>query len=373
MSGIYIHIPFCKQACNYCDFHFSTNLDTRFLIIKALIKEISHRSNYLKNKKLNSIYFGGGTPSLLNINELDLLFDTLYRYFEFDNLTEITFEVNPDDVSKKKLDAWKKIGINRLSIGIQSFNDEELKWMNRAHEAEQSINSILLAQDAGFNNITIDLIYGSKFQTLDSWQKTLQKAVDLKTQHISSYNLTIENKTVLGSRNAKGIEPAVNENLSSKQFLLMVDLLKQSDFIQYEVSNFGKNGFFAQHNSNYWLQKEYLGIGPSAHSFDGLSRQWNIKNNNAYIKAIEQSLIHFEREELSIKDRFNEYVLTRLRTIWGCDVNEIEDLFGEAIKSHFLKLIDKQQFHFKNNNGIYTLKGESLLFADGIASDFFLE
>lgn len=371
---MYIHIPFCKQACTYCDFHFSTSVNFKDLMIKSFIKEISLRFNYLKSNKLNSIYFGGGTPSLLNINELDLLFDTLHRYFEFDNLTEITFEVNPDDVSKKNLDAWKKIGINRLSIGIQSFNDEELKWMNRAHEAKQSVKSVLLAQDAGFSNITIDLIYGSKFQTIDSWQETLQKAVNLKTQHISSYNLTIENKTVLGSRTEKGIEPAVNENLSSKQFLLMVDLLKQSDFIQYEVSNFGKSGYFAQHNSNYWLQKEYLGIGPSAHSFNGLSRQWNIKNNNAYIKGLEQNLIHFEREELSIKDRFNEYVLTRLRTIWGCDLSEIENLFGEAITSHFLKMIDKQQFHFNNNNnGVYTLKGESLLFADGIASDFFLE
>lgn len=373
MAGIYLHIPYCKQACSYCDFHFSTNLKNKDLLVKSIVREIELRNKYLKNNKLDSIYFGGGTPSLLNKAEFETIFEALGRFFEFDDSAEITIETNPDDISKEKLLLWKDLKINRLSVGLQSFNDEELKWMNRAHSAKQSINSVFLAQDHGFENITIDLIYGSKFQDLKTWEKTLEKALSLKTQHISSYNLTIENKTVLGLKNLKGQEPAINDDLSSQQFLMMTDFLKRSDLIHYEISNFGKEGFFAKHNSNYWLQKEYLGLGPSAHSFNGTSRQWNIKNNNLYIKALEQNLNYFEKEELSINDRFNEYVLTRLRTIWGCDAEEIKLLFGESIHSHFLKTVEQKRTDFEINNGVYKLTPQARLFADGIASDFFIE
>ncbi|MEO6302074.1 MAG: radical SAM family heme chaperone HemW [Bacteroidia bacterium] len=372
LAGIYLHIPYCRQACSYCDFHFSTNLSSKSTLVNAIAKEIGFRYKYLNNSTLKSIYFGGGTPSLLNNAEFELIFDALKSHFKFDNSAEITIEANPDDITKENLLIWKVLGINRLSIGLQSFNDEELKWMNRAHNASQSVNSVKMAQDAGFDNITIDLIYGSKFQDLKTWESTLLQAVSLNTQHISSYNLTIENKTVLGIQNSKGKEPAVNDELSSKQFLLMSDVLKQSNFIHYEISNFGKPGFFAKHNSNYWLQKEYLGVGPSAHSFNGTSRQWNVKNNNLYIKAIEQNTNYFEKEELSINDRYNEYVLTRLRTIWGCNVKEIKLLFGEKIFAHFLKKIEENKNEFEENNGIYTLKTEARLYADGMAADFFV-
>ncbi|MBA3679642.1 MAG: radical SAM family heme chaperone HemW [Bacteroidetes bacterium] len=373
MVGIYLHIPFCKQACSYCDFHFSTNLNTKDALVKAIIKEIENRYNYLNNNKLGSIYFGGGTPSLLNKQEFEAIFEAINKHFTCDKAAEITMETNPDDISKENLKIWKQLGINRLSIGLQSFNDEELKWMNRAHNASQSVTSVLMAQDEGFDNITIDLIYGSKFQDLKTWESTLLQTVSLNTQHISSYNLTIENKTVLGIQNAKGKEPSINDDLSSKQFLMMSDMLQQNNFIHYEISNFGKPGFFAKHNSNYWLQKHYLGVGPSAHSFDGTSRQWNVRNNNLYIQALENSTSYFEKEELSVKDRFNEYVLTRFRTIWGCDVNEIRSLFGEEIEKHFLKMVTEKKNDLEENNRSYILTTQARLYADGIAADFFID
>ncbi|MBA2613455.1 MAG: radical SAM family heme chaperone HemW [Bacteroidetes bacterium] len=372
MAGIYLHIPYCKQACSYCDFHFSTNLKDKKSLVNAIVQEIKSRRNYLKNNKLESIYFGGGTPSLLSKADFEAIFEALQSHFLFDASAEITIEANPDDISQENLQIWKTLGINRLSIGLQSFNDEELNWMNRAHNAKQSITSVLLAQENGFENITIDLIYGSKFQDLKTWESTLLQAVSLKTQHISSYNLTIENKTVLGIQNVKGKEPSINDELSSKQFLLMSDILIQNNFIHYEISNFGKPGFFAKHNSNYWLQKEYLGVGPSAHSFNGKSRQWNVKNNNLYTKAIEQNTTYFEMEELSVKDRYNEYILTRLRTIWGCDAEEIKQLFGEEMHAHFLKMIDQKQIDFDKNNNVYTLTNNARLYADGIASNLFI-
>ncbi len=342
-------------------------------MVKAITKEIELRHKYLNNNKLESIYFGGGTPSLLSKPELEAIFEAIGKYYSYDNGSEITIETNPDDISNKILKTWKDLKINRLSIGLQSFNDEELKWMNRAHNALQSVNSVKMAQDAGFDNITVDLIYGSKFQDLKTWESTLLRTVSLNTQHISSYNLTIENKTVLGIQNAKGKEPSINDELSSKQFLMMTDILKQNNFTHYEISNFGKPGFFAKHNSNYWLQKHYLGIGPSAHSFNGTSRQWNVKNNNAYIKALQQNTSYFEKEELSVKDQFNEYVLTRLRTIWGCDVNEIKVLFGEQIQKHFLSIVSEKKNELAENNGVYILTASSKLYADGIASDFFMD
>lgn len=373
MAGLYLHIPFCKQACTYCDFYFSTNLTTKSALVKAIAKEIEIRYKYLNFNKLTSIYFGGGTPSLLSKTEFETIFESINKHFIYDNGSEITIETNPDDITKENLILWKKLNINRLSIGLQSFNDEELKWMNRAHNAIQSVNSVKMAQDAGFENITIDLIYGSKFQDLKTWESTLLQTVSLNTQHISSYNLTIENKTVLGIQHAKGKEPSINDELSSKQFLMLTDILTQNNFIHYEISNFGKPGFFAKHNSNYWLQKHYLGVGPSAHSFNGASRQWNIKNNNAYIKAIENNTDYFEKEQLSVKDRFNEYILTRLRTIWGCDVNEIKLLFGEEIQKHFLNIAQEKKNDLEETNGAYTLTTTAKLYADGIASDFFMD
>ncbi len=373
MSGIYIHIPFCKQACNYCDFHFSTNLGLKQQLVRCILKEITLRNSYLNEKKLNSIYFGGGTPSLLSELELTEIFTCLKKHFVWDKHIEITLEANPDDITEQNLRIWKNVGINRLSIGLQSFSNEELKWMNRAHLGEESINSVKMAQDHGFNNISIDLIYGSKFQTLKNWEQTLQKAIDLKTQHISSYNLTIENKTLLGTNYKKGKEPNVNDELSSEQFYIMTKMLSTHEFIHYEISNFGKDGFFAQHNSAYWKQQNYLGLGPSAHSYNGHSRQWNVKNNSLYIKQLNESSLFFEKEELSVQDKYNEYILTRLRTIWGCNAEEIKQVFGEHIHQHFLNAILQHTHFIENHNGTYTLNNAGKLKADGIASDLFID
>jgi len=371
MSGIYIHIPFCRKACNYCDFYFSTNLQQQNKLITNIVKEIGLRNTYLAKKQLKSIYFGGGTPSLLTFNQLNLLFNTLVTYYNSDKTTEITLEANPDDITEENLKIWKDVGINRLSIGLQSFNEAELTWMNRAHTAQQSINCVKIAQDAGFNNISIDLVYGSKFQTEKGWEQTLQTAIELNTQHISTYNLTIEAKTVLGTLFNKGIEPAVSENLSTKQFLVLIEKLKAANFIQYEISNFGKENFFAIHNSNYWKGEEYLGLGPSAHSYNGTSRQWNVKNNSLYNTAIENETTFYEIEELTLKDKYNEYILTRLRTIWGCGIKEISENFGEKLLNHFLKKIKLKHDFIVEKNGIFTLNKKGKLIADGIASDLF--
>ena len=371
ISGIYLHIPFCKKACAYCDFYFSTNFANKGLVVKAIAREIIQRHNYLPKKEITSIYFGGGTPSLLTERELSIIFEALENYFSWGETAEITLEANPDDITVDALRIWREAGVNRLSIGLQSFNEDELIWMNRAHTASESLSSVKLAQDQGFNNISVDLIYGSKFQNLLSWEKTLKTVVQLNTQHISSYNLTIEDKTLLGVKYRRGAEPPVDDHLSSQQFLMMLDLLESSGFEGYEISNFGKKDFFAVHNTNYWLQKPYLGLGPSAHSFDGLSRQWNVKRNSLYVKSLEEGSAFYEKEELTDSDRYNEYILTRLRTMWGCDSKEIEQLFGAVYLDHF-----KHQLAFIREfvivkNGVVTLTREGKLRADGLSAGLF--
>lgn len=340
---------------------------------EATIREISLRQSYLTDKNLKSIYFGGGTPSVLSASELEGIFAELAQHFSWDAKAEITLEANPDDINPESLRLWKNVGINRLSIGLQSFNDEELKWMNRAHTAAESLRSVKLAQDSGFDNISIDLIYGSKFQTLQSWGKTLATAVGLDTQHISSYNLTIEDKTALGLRYQKGAEPGVDDRLSSLQFLMMLDKLENAGFVGYEISNFGKPGRFAVHNTSYWLQQPYLGLGPSAHSFDGESRQWNVKNNNLYIKALNENLPFFEKEVLTTADRYNEYILTRLRTIWGCDLREVAEKFGNDYAARLrsgAESIGPELIEIENE--LITLTREGKLRADGLSAELFV-
>lgn len=375
MSGIYIHIPFCKQACNYCDFHFSTSLKNKTEVVNCIIKEIELRKNYLTDKNIQTIYFGGGTPSLISDKETFLILEKIFRTYNVSKDAEITLECNPDDLSEQKLKELKRAEINRLSIGLQSFNEEELKWMNRVHTAKESEDSVKRAQDKGFENITIDLIYGSKFSTLGNWKATLNKAIELQVQHISSYNLTIEDKTKLGHDFKTKKEAAIDDEKSSDLFLEMVERLERNGFIQYEISNFGKEGFFSQHNSNYWKGVHYIGFGPSAHSFDGASRQWNIANNNTYIKHIhEKDGQYFQREVLTEKERFNEYMLTSLRTIWGIDSNYLKQQFNEEYIKSFLNQVEvylkDDSMIFKNNAYILTNKGK--LLADRIASDLFV-
>lgn len=371
MPGLYLHIPFCRRACNYCDFHFSTSLQTKPGLIKAMVKEIQLRRGYLEKPVLSSLYFGGGTPSLLNDEEIKLLLEAVYTNFTLETNSEVTLEANPDDIHPDNLTHWLNSGINRLSIGLQSFNDAELSWMNRAHNAGQSLNCIKMARNSGFNNLSIDLIYGSKFQTLSSWKDTLKKATELKPEHISAYNLTIEEKTVLGTHHKKGLEPSVNESLSSQQFVLMKEVLADAGYLHYEVSNFALPGFIAQHNSSYWKQASYLGIGPSAHSFNGHSRQWNVKNNRLYIQKVNQGGDYYEREELTLKDKYNEYVLTRLRTIWGCNSEEMKALFGESLVDYFKEQIKKEKHLLTEKEGTYKLNAEGLLRADAVASNLF--
>lgn len=375
MSGIYIHIPFCKQACHYCDFHFSTSLTLKSNLVQAILTEIDLRLPYLKNKNIETIYFGGGTPSLLSEKELFLILEKLYKTYNVSSHAEITLEANPDDLSIEKLKELKRLEINRLSIGLQSYNDEELIWMNRAHTAAESEASVKRSQDKGFENISIDLIYGSKFSNLANWKRTLDKTIALDVKHISSYNLTIEDKTKLGHDFKVKKELAIDDEKSSEMFLEMIDRLEKNKFIHYEISNFGKENYFSNHNSNYWKGIEYIGFGPSAHSFDGVSRQWNISNNSLYIKNVnDKNESYFEKEILSESDQFNEYILTSLRTIWGIDAEVLKNKFSSEITNAFNQKINiyisKEMITLTNNQYVLTSNGK--LFADKIASELFV-
>lgn len=372
MAGIYIHIPFCKQKCSYCDFHFSTNLQHKSNLIQAINKELEIRKDEISTP-LETIYFGGGTPSILSEIELESIFETIYKNYSTKNLKEITLEANPDDLNKEKLNFLKSTPINRFSIGVQSFFEEDLKLMNRAHNAQEAETSIKLAQDFGFENITIDLIYGSTTTTNEMWKQNLQKAIELNVPHISSYALTVEEKTILDHQIKKGITKPVDEDRQNEQFQLLVDTLTSNDFIQYEISNFGKEDYFSLHNSNYWKGIHYLGIGPSAHSYNGKTRAWNIANNSKYIQAINENNLPQEIEVLNEVEKFNEMIMIGLRTIYGIDLNRINSEFSQPLVNSFHEelnqLINENLVEKKENKII--LKPEAKFFADGIASRLF--
>lgn len=372
MAGIYIHIPFCKQKCSYCDFHFSTNLQHKSNLIQAINKELEIRKDEISTP-LETIYFGGGTPSILSEIELESIFETIYKNYSTKNLKEITLEANPDDLNKEKLNFLKSTPINRFSIGVQSFFEEDLKLMNRAHNAQEAETSIKLAQDFGFENITIDLIYGSTTTTNEMWKQNLQKAIELNVPHISSYALTVEEKTILNHQIKKGITKPVDEDRQNEQFQLLVDTLTSNDFIQYEISNFGKEDYFSLHNSNYWKGIHYLGIGPSAHSYNGKTRAWNIANNSKYIQTINENKLPQEIEVLNEVEQFNEMIMIGLRTIYGIDLNRINSEFSQPLVNSFYQelnqLINENLVEKKENRII--LKPEAKFFADGIASRLF--
>lgn len=374
MSGIYIHIPFCKQSCHYCNFHFSTNTAYKEKLISCILKEIELQKDYLGGEPLQSVYFGGGTPSLLNENELENILNSIENNFTLLKDAEITLEANPNDLSKEKIKSLKKTSINRLSIGVQSFFDEDLVWMNRAHKSNEALASIKTAQDGGFENITIDLIYGTPGLTDEKWRKNLEMALDLKINHISSYALTVEPKTALHKFIEAGKYETVNEEQSSRQFEILIDTLEANNFEQYEISNFARNKNYAVHNSNYWKNEKYLGIGPSAHSFNKVSRSWNVANNQLYIKAIDENKIPNETETLTAKNKFNEYVMTSLRTMWGCDLKFFGKEFGlenlETIQQKAKTFFEKDLMIEKDGILLLTKKGK--LFADGVASELFL-
>ena len=372
MAGIYIHIPFCKQKCSYCDFHFSTNLQHKPNLIQAINKELEIRKDEI-SAPLETIYFGGGTPSILSEIELESIFETIYKNYSTKNLKEITLEANPDDLNKEKLNFLKSTPINRFSIGVQSFFEEDLKLMNRAHNAQEAETSIKLVQDFGFENITIDLIYGSTTTTNEMWKQNLQKAIELNVPHISSYALTVEEKTILDHQIKKGITKPVDEDRQNEQFQLLVDTLTSHDFIQYEISNFGKEDYFSLHNSNYWKGIHYLGIGPSAHSYNGKTRAWNIANNSKYIQTINENKLPQEIEVLNEVEQFNEMIMIGLRTIYGIDLDRINSEFSQPLVNSFYQelnqLINENLVEKKENKII--LKPEAKFFADGIASRLF--
>ncbi|TXD47976.1 radical SAM family heme chaperone HemW [Polaribacter sp. IC073] len=373
MSGIYIHIPFCKQACFYCDFHFSTSLKKKEDMISSLIKEIEIRKNELGETIIETIYFGGGTPSVLNTEEIQELINAVYANFKVAENPEITLEANPDDLSEEKIIALSKSPINRLSIGIQSFFEKDLKLMNRAHNSDEAKKSLSLATQY-FKNISVDLIYGVPDCTNKEWRENIQKALSFGIPHISSYALTVEPKTALETLIAKGKIKNVDEEKAQAQFYILIEELDKAGFIHYELSNFGKDNFFSKNNSSYWLGKSYLGIGPSAHSFDGKQRSWNVRNNPKYIKSIQENKLPIERETLSVTDRYNEYVMTGLRTIWGVSISIIENNFGTKYASYLEKQSEKyikEELLYLDNSVLKTTKKGKFL-ADGIASDLFM-
>ena len=372
MSGVYLHIPFCKKACHYCDFHFSTSMQTKDLMIKSMVKEIDVHCNFT-DTAIETIYFGGGTPSILGIQDIDTLLNKIKKTFLVVNEPEITFEANPDDLTSEKLRELKNAGINRLSIGIQSFHDDDLLLMNRAHSCDQAINSIKLAQEEGFSNISIDLIYGLPGLSASNWSANIQNAIDLNVQHISAYCLTIEKKTVFYNwyESNKIILPDDQQTLD--QFVVLTDLLVANGFEHYEISNFGKQGYYSKHNSNYWLQEKYLGIGPSAHSFNGQSRMWNVRNNNQYIKAIAEKTTFYDQETLTPRDHFNEYILTRLRTKWGINKAELKDrhqTYYAILKKQMKKWLDQKMV--LENDTFFVLSPSGKFIADRIISDLFI-
>ncbi|OJJ17778.1 coproporphyrinogen III oxidase [marine bacterium AO1-C] len=374
MPSLYIHVPFCKQACHYCDFHFSVNQNNKKEIVQALAKEITLQKDYLPASPLQTIYFGGGTPSLLDESEFSYLVNTIHKTFSLSSNAEITLEANPDDLTLEKLHLFKKSGINRLSIGTQSFQDICLKYLNRAHNATQAQQSILEAQNLGFDNISIDLIYAIPVADHKTWQQDLEQATSLQIQHISAYCLTIEEQTVFGRMLQRNQMPPIDDEFASQQFNTLINHLSQHEFEQYEISNFAKNQSYSQHNSNYWIKNPYLGIGPSAHSYNGTTRQFNVASNGKYLKSIQQNTVPYSLEKLSKIDQVNEYIMTSLRTIWGCDLNKVFNSFGINVliqnKSYIDEYIDKKLLKLENN--ILKLTNNGKLFADKIASDLFI-
>ncbi len=372
MAGIYIHIPFCKQACYYCDFHFSTSLKYKDELLQALVKEIKLQKTYLNGETVETIYFGGGTPSLLDEAEISLLINTITELHSVSSSAEITLEANPDDLDGNKVRSLTQTPVNRLSIGIQSFFDEDLQWMNRAHRSVEAESSVKRAQDAGLENITVDLIYGYPLLTDQKWTYNLDKVFELGVPHVSAYSMTVEPRTALASFIKKQQQPAMNDEQSAAQFLYMMDAMQQHGFEHYEISNFCKPGHYSQHNSNYWKGVKYLGIGPSAHSFNGETRQWNVANNTKFIESLESGKIPAETEFLSESDRLNEYVMTSLRTMWGLDLDKLNTI-AKGSDSELLKAAEQffDKGYIEMDERVIRLTQTGKLYADHVAAELF--
>ncbi len=374
MAGIYVHIPFCRKACHYCNFHFSTSTGLQQAFVHALLKEIALQKNYLE-EPVNTIYIGGGTPSILSAEEIVLILKTIENNFAIEANSEVTIETNPDDITTEKLKAWKQAGINRLSIGIQSFAQQDLAWMNRAHNAGQAHQSILLAQKEGFDNLTVDLIYGTPSLSDEQWKANVQLAIDLNIPHLSCYALTVEPKTALEKLIQDKKLPPVEVEKQAHHFELLMQWIAKAGYEHYEISNFAKPGFRSKHNSNYWQGVHYMGLGPSAHSFNGVSRQWNVANNALYIQSIEKGTVPFEIEQLTKSQQANEYLMTALRTIEGVSLDKLTKDFGEAITLNVLEEAAPhlRSAHLLEDKGFLKTTTQGKLLVDGIAADLFVD
>ncbi len=375
MAGIYLHIPFCKQKCHYCNFYSTVSKKYHLQFIESLKKEITGRKDYLCNQEVNTIYFGGGTPSVLSATTLAEIIELLYGTYNISDTAEITIEANPDDISSQKLSDLKKYTpVNRFSIGIQSFFDDDLVYLNRVHNAAQARKSIEQVLSAGFNNLTIDLIYGIPVLTDDKWIKNLEIFLNYEIPHLSSYSLTVEAKTALDVLIKRKKLQDISETQGIKHFNILLEKLTSNNFIHYEISNFALEGYYSKHNSNYWLGGHYIGLGPSAHSYNGSSRQWNVMNIKQYCESDNITNIVEEKEVLNKDQMYNEYVLTSLRTSWGCDVEHIANVFGSDFAKHFITKITNivNEGNVVRQGNIFTLTSKGKLFADGISSDLFI-
>ncbi len=371
MAGLYIHIPFCKQACFYCDFHFSTSLKRKPELVKALCRELILRKDEAK-EEIETIYFGGGTPSLLSKDELESIFKHINRNYIVAQDAEVTLEANPDDLTEEKMEILSESAVNRLSIGVQSFFEKDLIWMNRSHTSSQAVDAITTAKKY-FDNISLDLIYGVPGMSEEKWRENLKKALSFNIPHISSYALTVEPNTALAKMIKSGKKTAVDDEKASRHYRILVEVLTGAGYINYEFSNFGKEGYFSRNNTAYWMGTPYIGIGPSAHGFDGEHRYWNIRHNIKYSSAIAEGKKPSERETLTVRDRYNEYVMTRLRTIWGISLREIEEHFG-SFYLHFFKREARPLFEeglLIRENDLVKIAPKGKFLGDGISSDLF--
>lgn len=375
MAGIYVHIPFCRRKCLYCNFFSLPSLKYRERFLDALKEEIFLQRNYLGGNSVETVYFGGGTPSFLEAEEIASVLDDLHAYFTFSGDLEITLEANPDDLEHDLLREYLSMGINRLSIGIQSFFDDDLQYLNRTHSGQRAEESIAEAKAAGFSNISIDLIYGIPSLSPEKWEKNLEKSFSLDLPHISTYSLTVEPKTALDLLIRKKKLPGPDEEQVLGHFRILMKKMKEHGFEHYEISNFCKNGHYSRHNSMYWNGTHYLGLGPSAHSYNGATRQWNSSNLIQYITQIKENDRFFESEELTMSQRYNEYVMVSLRTMWGCEVGKIRNDFGPETSARFSSLVSRflESGEMIEKEGVYYLTDEGKLFADGIAAELFME
>jgi oxygen-independent coproporphyrinogen III oxidase len=375
MAGIYIHIPFCNKLCYYCDFYHIVSREDRGAFIQAILKEASERQDYTGSDKISTIYIGGGSPSVFSIIELETILDHIFRLFSVEKDCEITIELNPDDVSKTYLEGLRNLSINRVSLGIQSWRDTDLKMLNRRHDSAQATFALKEIFKAGFDNVTIDLIFGIPDLSLKDWISNLDYSLSFDIKHLSAYHLTFEPGTVFGNRLSKGLITEIAEEESVAQYNILIEKMESAGFIQYEISNFGKPGYFSRHNSNYWKQVNYLGLGPSAHSFNGHSRQWNIRSVRQYIKSVNDGLVFFEKEELDPGTRYNEYIMTSLRTMWGIDLDYVERTFGKEAYDYVVNLSSKFRDYglIKHDSKSLILTNQGKLISDNIISELMMQ